>query len=100
MVINVLNHVPFCFSSDQGDTIRALVEKKLASNEFVTVSFSGVSEVTSSFINSAFVSLLKSYDIKFIKSHVRFVSVSKQVADMLRRCFDNAQKEHLPPVVA
>jgi hypothetical protein len=93
MVIRILNHVPHGYSAHEGNVIANVLQKTLnGSDEPVEVSFKGVSDVPSSFINAALVSLLDTYSFEWVKSHVAFTDVTQQVADMIRRCLINGAR--------
>lgn len=87
MVINIRDHLPYCYSADDGAVIKRLIDNEFQSGCVVTISFHGVSEVTSSFVNGAFVALLDSYSYDFIRSHLNIVSARHQVRDMISRRF-------------
>jgi len=85
MVIRVLDLVPACDTNDQGDVIRrALIGALSDVNGPVSVSFSEVSSVTSSFVNSAFVELLEAMTLDEIKARVHFVHSNRQINEMIR----------------
>lgn len=68
VVIEILNHVERCYSNDDGTVIFRLIKSNFDHGENVTVSFSGVNSITSSFTNSAFIELIKEYDINYVKN--------------------------------
>jgi hypothetical protein len=92
MVIAVLDHVPHCYTPQDGAVIHALLRPLFARGQQVTLSFSGVSDVPSSFINASLVPFVQAYGGAWVKSHLKLVGVNKQVADMVRRCFANAER--------
>jgi hypothetical protein len=92
MVIAILDHVPHCYSSEDGDVVARFLSHAFARGRSVTLSFTGVGDATSSFINAAFVSLLDDYDFPFIKAHLSIVDSNRQINDMVRRCFQNAER--------
>jgi hypothetical protein len=89
MVITALDHVPQCFSAKDGTVIADILREQLSHDGAVTLSLAGVSEVPSSFVNAALVSLLDTYDFAWIKSHLTVTDATRQSADMVRRCFEN-----------
>lgn len=93
MVIVALDHVPHCYSGEDGDAIAALIRPALNKGDRVTVSLSGVDDVPSSFVNAAFVSLLADFDFDFIKAHLTISDATKQAADMIHRCFRSATRQ-------
>lgn len=93
MVITALDHVPHCYSAADGAVIDRLLRASLAKGDQVTLSFAGVSDVPSSFVNAALISLLDTYDFLWLKAHLSIVDASKQTADMILRCFRNAERQ-------
>lgn len=92
MVIAVLDHVPHCYTPDDGAVIHALLRPMFARGQRVVLSFSGVSDVPSSFVNAAFIPFVQAYGASWVKAHLTLTGVNKQVADMIRRCFSNAER--------
>ena len=92
MVIVVLDHVPHCYTPQDGGVIHDLLRPAFARGQCVTLSFSGVSDVPSSFINASLVPFVQAYGVGWVKSHLTLTGVNRQVADMIRRCFANAER--------
>lgn len=95
MVIEVLNHVERCYSNDDGTVIFNIIKNALGNGEHVTVSFKGVNSITSSFTNSAFIELIKSYDITFVKKNLTFINSNRSINMMIRDRFDFFSNKHL-----
>lgn len=93
MVITALDHVPHCYSAQDGTVVADILRRRLAQDGHATLSFVGVSDVPSSFVNAALVSLLDTYDFDWIKSNLSIVDASRQTADMVRRCFQNVMQQ-------
>lgn len=89
MVINVLDHVPHCHTWSDGDVIGNLLRRALRRGERAVVSFHGVADVPSSFVNAAFISLLDSFDQDFIKAHLSVVDSTRQINSMIRQRFQS-----------
>jgi uncharacterized protein DUF4325 len=53
--------------------------------EQATVSFRGVDNVPSSFVNGAFVTLLDDFDFEFIKRHLSVIESNRSINQMIRR---------------
>jgi hypothetical protein len=87
MVIRALDHAPNCYTWNSGDVIAQIIRGAFARGERITVSFSGVTDIPSSFANAAFISLLNDYSFEFIKSHLTLSNCSRQIADMVKRRF-------------
>jgi STAS-like domain of unknown function (DUF4325) len=92
MVISVKTITPQAYTADEGLKIARLVRNELERGKRATVSFDGVKDVPSSFVNGAFISLLDSYDPSWLRDHLKIISATRQTAEMVRRCFENAEK--------
>lgn len=84
MVICVIDLVDSCDTNIQGDVVRNAILKQLASSDMVSLDFSGVTNVTSSFINSAIISLMPSLDVSTLKSRIRIKRVNRQIGNMIK----------------
>lgn len=91
MVIFALDLVPQCFGHEDGETIRSFLQEKFEKNEVVTFSFTGVTDVPSSFINAAFVPFVIEYGTEWVKANLKIIGARKQIVDMIRLCFENAE---------
>lgn len=91
MVITILDHVPHCYTARDGAIIHDIIDRGFRSGEKVTLSFSGVTDVPSSFINAALVPFVQDQGLGWVKSNLVITGVTQQVAAMIRRCFANAQ---------
>jgi hypothetical protein len=87
MVIRALDYVPNCYSWDTGDVIAQIIRSAFVRGSHITISFSGVTDIPSSFANAAFISLLDDYSYDFIRSHLTLTHCSRQIADMVKRRF-------------
>jgi len=87
MVIYVKKFVTSCDTNSQGDQLRNKIINHLKKNNKVTVNFSGINNVTTSFINSALISLIDDYDLLTIKERVIIKKVNRQVGDLIRKRF-------------
>lgn len=85
--IRVLEHVDQCYNSADGLVIHDIVLRALRGSESVTVSFSGVDSVPSSFVNSALIALLQDVPFSTIKGKLRFVDTNSQINEMIRSRF-------------
>jgi hypothetical protein len=93
MVIIVLDHVPQCYTGEDGAVIASIIRRHLDKGLAVSVSMAGVEDTPSSFVNAAFVSLLDHYDAAYIRAHLSITDASRQTGDMVRRCFQNAERQ-------
>ncbi len=92
MVISVLDHVPRCYTHQDGAVIQDLLRPAFVRGQHVTLSFRGVTDVPSSFINASLVPFVEDHGADWVKAHLTVVGVTKQIADMIRRCFANAER--------
>lgn len=86
MVVRALDHVPRCYSPSDGAIIADILRHAFSEGQKVVLSFDGVTDVPSSFVNAAFVSLLDEYPFETLKSQLTIIDATKQIADMIRRC--------------
>lgn len=84
MVIRVASLVTSCDSNDQGDIIRRVILRSLNDQRHIELDFSGIPNVTSSFVNSAFVELLPHHDFEAIKNRVKIRRVNRQIGNMIK----------------
>jgi STAS-like domain of unknown function (DUF4325) len=84
MVIRVKRLVDACDTNSHGEVVRAAIVSALAVDDVVVLSFSGVSNATSSFVNSAFVDLLETMPFDEIKRRVRVIDASRQIIEMIK----------------
>lgn len=89
MVIRALDLVKGCDTAAEGRVINKALRKQLSKGSGVTLSFDGVFDVPSSFVNTAIVELLGDFDESFIKNHLSIIDATKPIADMVRRCLAN-----------
>jgi STAS-like domain of unknown function (DUF4325) len=84
MVIRIHDVVASADTGDQGQVVFDRLRRELLSNSEITVSFEGVKTVTSSFVNAAFVQLLRTMALGEIKSRLKVVNSTRQINDMIR----------------
>jgi len=87
VLINVLDHVEKCYSNDDGKIIYALIKEKFIKNQKVTISFSGITSLNSSFVNSAFIELLEDYSFDYVRSNLNFINSTRQINSILKDRF-------------
>lgn len=84
MVIRILDLVSSCDTNNQGDVVRRAILDQLDSSDVVSLDFFGVTNVTSSFVNSSLVSLLPDLDISTLKSRIQIQRVNRQIGNMIK----------------
>lgn len=85
MVIYIRDLVDGCDTSQDGLTVRDALLRALAIEPYVTVAFDGISTITTSFANAAFVDLLRRLSFEQIKRRLRVVNATRQINDMIRQ---------------
>lgn len=85
MVIAILDLVPQCYSWREGEIVANAIRSALKSEQTVVLSFSGVDDVPSSFVNAAFVSLLNEYNFDEIRRRLSIVCSTSQINEMIKR---------------
>jgi STAS-like domain of unknown function (DUF4325) len=86
MVIKALDVVRDCQSWTSGDTLHKALQTALKEGDAeIVVSFEGVDDVPSAFVNAAFLSLLDSWDFETIRRRLRIVNSTRQINDMIKR---------------
>lgn len=93
MVVKALDHVRQCYSRDDGAVIAQVLRAAFARGDHVTFSFADVTDVPSSFVNAAFVSLLDTYTVDWLRRHLTVVDATHQIADIFRRCLMNGARQ-------
>lgn len=85
--LKVKNIVDSCYSREDGRVIFDRILPDLLSGNDVVVSFDGVSGITSSFVNAAFVDLLDSIDFSDIREHLVIADANSSIRDVILRRF-------------
>lgn len=84
MVVSVRNLVKGCDTNDQGIVIYKLVSSYFKSGTSITLDFSGITNVTSSFVNSSFVQLIDDFGYDHVRSLLVIKGVNNQIGRLLR----------------
>lgn len=84
MVINVKSVSRYADTNAQGDLLFDAMYQGICQNEDVMVDFQGISNVTSSFVNSSFVRLLEVFDFGTIQKCVQISGANRQIAAMIK----------------
>lgn len=95
MVIRILDIVDRCYSNEDGQAVYHQIKPRVIAGAPFTLSFAGVSAVTSSFVNSALIDLLDSVDFDQIKRTVKITDVSQTVAQVIKRRFTFETQERV-----
>lgn len=92
MALVVTSIVRSCDTNEQGDMVRHEILKHLKRKEKVTLDFSGITNVTSSFVNSALISLMPEYDVSTIKERITITCANRQIGTMITDRFVSEHK--------
>ncbi|WP_141246463.1 STAS-like domain-containing protein [Actibacterium ureilyticum] len=90
MVVVVKDLVSSCDTNYDGMVVHKHVLSALHGTDSVVVDFSGIPNVTSSFVNCAFVALLQDFDFAQIRSRLHLQNVNRQIGNLVR---DRMKKE-------
>jgi uncharacterized protein DUF4325 len=87
MVIKVLDVVRDCQSWANGDILHKALQTAFNEGDAdeVLVSFEGVDDVPSAFVNAAFLPLLDSWDFQTIRIRLKILNSTRQINDMIKR---------------
>lgn len=77
----------FTNNNTSGEILFDIIKAHLESGKKVVISFDGISEISSSFVNSAFIELLEFFDFNYIKAHLSFIDSTKQMNNLIRDRF-------------
>ncbi|WP_083480413.1 STAS-like domain-containing protein [Loktanella sp. 5RATIMAR09] len=94
MVIKILSLVSSCDTNQQGVCVKHAILDALRQQDIVYIDFSGVTNVTSSFVNSALLDLSPQLDLDTIKSRVRIKRVNRQIGNMIKDRFTSEARLH------
>lgn len=92
MVLIIRDHVKGCFTNQEGDVIYGLIEEPILRGENVTISFKGITSVSSSFLNSAFMPLLEVTTYDQIKKCLSIIDSNKFINGMILKRFKQEQE--------
>lgn len=84
MVIIALDYVAQCYTYEDGQVLANLIAPALDADEDVIVSFNGVDDVPSSFVNGAFVALLLNYSFESLRRHLHVVDSTRQINGLIK----------------
>jgi STAS-like domain of unknown function (DUF4325) len=82
---------PHCVSSDDGQLVHDQIFRRLRANKDVVVSFGGVEDVTSAFLNAAIGQLYGELDDETIRTHLQVIEADSDVLTLLKRVVERAK---------
>lgn len=81
-------------TADQGALLHKAIVKALnKSDDAVTISFDGLTTITSSFANLAFVQLLSGWTLGDLKKRLRIVNSTRQINEMVKSRLEREGKD-------
>lgn len=80
-----------CVSSDDGHVVYGRISRNLAKGRDVIVSFEGVEDVTTAFLNAAFGKLYGAYADELIRKHLIVEHAQPHHLTLLKRVVDRAK---------
>ena len=83
MVVLIRNIVDGCDTNAQGAIVRAILDSRFRDNNPIALDFSGIFNVTSSFVNTAFVDFIDDNGFDQFKKLVSLKNVNRQVGSMV-----------------
>jgi STAS-like domain of unknown function (DUF4325) len=84
MVIRIMDFVPGANTAEQGDLVFGVLKEALQKGGEVVLSFDDVKTATSSFVNAAFVELLKYFSYSDLKARLRVIRSTRQINEMIK----------------
>lgn len=93
VIINVLKVVgdSICVTDEDGKKVYYVINDALSDRKKIIISFDGVTDLTSAFLNNAIGQLYGNFDEAFIKSKLSVTDMSKNDVVILRRVVDRAK---------
>lgn len=79
--------VSHCATYDEGKVVFDIIKDILANGEKVSVSFEGMTSVSTSFVNAAFIELLGVMSFNDIKANLSFTETNRFINDTIKRRF-------------
>ena len=83
-LIIALDLVPQCFTYSDGRTVGQEIERAIGDGNVVTLSFHGVTNVPSSFVNGLVIPLIDRLSVSIVKSKLRIVDSTRQINSLIR----------------
>ncbi|UYT10740.1 STAS-like domain-containing protein [Lactococcus garvieae] len=85
----------FSNNNASGEILFQQIKNLFENQESVVVSFQGISDISSSFVNSAFIDLLNEYDFDYIRKNLKFINSTKQINSLIKDRFTFEVKKTL-----
>lgn len=95
MVLIVRNYVVGANTNEEGTIVYNLICQSIYNGDHVTLSFKGITSISSSFLNSAFVPLFDHVSIDHVKRHLRIIDSNNFINGMIIKRFKQEEKQDL-----
>lgn len=82
--IHVKSLINYAATNEHGDVIFTNLVKALKKEHLVTVNFEGITNTTTSFVNSAFIPLLEFFTFEDIKKKLKIVKSNRQINESIK----------------
>lgn len=82
---------PFCVSVEDGNIVNAQIASAFDKNIFVKVSFSGVTRLTTAFLNAAIGQLYNEYSDEKIREYINVIGASQEDLRLVQKVVENAK---------
>ena len=93
VIINVVKVVgdSICVTDEDGKKVYDVINNALSDGKKIIISFDGVTDLTSAFLNNAIGQLYGNFDEAFVKSKISVTDISKIDVVILKRVVDRAK---------
>ncbi|MCV2499651.1 STAS-like domain-containing protein [Melissococcus plutonius] len=83
VLINIKNDLGNYYTNKDGEKLLDIIVDNFKKGNVVEISFQDIDSINSSFVNSAFVSLLDLYSFDLIRKNLSFVNTNKQINSLI-----------------
>lgn len=88
---------PYCTAAEDGDAVREVLATHLRAGKGELLSFEGVEDLTSAFLNSAVGHLVEEFGADVVRARVQAVDATPYQAGLLRKVVDRAERFYQDP---
>lgn len=82
---------PICVAQDDGQRVFEVLLDALEDGREVSLSFAGVQNLTTAFLNAAVGQLLRHFDAEFLKTHLKARDLRADQVELLREVIERAK---------
>lgn len=95
MVLIIRDYITGANTNEDGDIIFNLISRSIMNGVHVTLSFRGITSVSSSFLNSAFVPLFEFVSVDNVKRRLKIIDSNKFINGMIVNRFKQEENDYL-----